>query len=230
MRDTTTLRDLFVEELQDILHAERQLVKALPKMAKAASSSDLRDALQSHLAETEEHVSRLEQAFDLLDETAKTKVCAGMQGIVEEGGNAIKEHDKGSALDAAIIAGGQRAEHYEMAVYGTLMAWAKALGHDDIAALLSDTLEEEKAADEKLTELAEAGINEAAESSRGKNREEGENEDREDDRDDDEENEGREGRENGREMATTGASSSRNRSRSTSKGQGRKAKGRNQRS
>lgn len=226
MPATTTLRELFTEELQDILHAERQLVKALPKMAKAATSPDLREALQNHLAETEEHVARLEQAFDLLDETAKTKVCAGMQGIVEEGSNAIKENGKGAALDAAIIAGGQRAEHYEMAVYGTLMAWAKALGHDDIAALLSDTLEEEKAADEKLTELAEAGINEAAESSRGaKGRENGDEEAQDNENEDEE---------SGGEMASAGSSSSRGRGRSAStsrnQGQGQRAKGRNSRS
>jgi len=192
MPDTTTLRDLFIDELRDILHGERQLLKALPKMAKAASSPDLRQALQSHLTETEEHVARLEQAFDLLNEPAKTKVCAGLQGIIEEGSEAIKEHEKGVALDAGIIAGGQRAEHYEMAVYGTLMAWAKALGHDDVAALLSDTLEEEKAADEKLSELAEAGINEAAASSRS-----GDADDDDDQRDEDDDT--------GREMATSSA-------------------------
>jgi len=222
MKDTTTLRDLFTEELQDILHGERQLVKALPKMAKAATSPDLRDALQNHLAETEEHVARIEQAFDLLDESAKTKVCAGLQGIIEEGSNAIKEHDKGAALDAAIIAGGQRAEHYEIAVYGTLTAWAKALGHDDIAALLSDTLEEEKAADEKLTELAEAGINDAAQSSRGANAED----EGEDEGEEDEEREQAAGRGNGREMASAGASS-RGRNRST-QGQKSNSKGRSQ--
>jgi len=222
MKDSTTLRDLFTEELQDMLHGERQLVKALPKMAKAATSSDLRDALTSHLKETEEHVARLEQAFDLLDEPAKTKVCTGIQGIVEEGSNAIKEHEKGPALDAAIIAGGQRAEHYEMAVYGTLVAWARALGHDDIAALLSDTLEEEKAADEKLTELAESGINEAAESSRT-------GEDTEDDTDEDE-GENDQDKAGGREMATAGSSSKGSRNQATSKGQGQKSRGRNQRS
>jgi len=222
MKDSTTLRELFTEELQDMLHGERQLVKALPKMAKASTSPDLRDALMSHLKETEEHVARLEQAFDLLDETAKTKVCTGIQGIVEEGSNAIKEHDKGPALDAAIIAGGQRAEHYEMAVYGTLVAWAKALGHDDIAALLSDTLGEEKAADEKLTELAESGINEAAESSHTR-------EDREGRKDEDEQDENDEDKEGGREMAATGSSSKGSRNRTTSKGPGLKSRGRNQR-
>jgi ferritin-like metal-binding protein YciE len=158
----TTLSTLLLEELRDIYHAEKQLVKALPKLAKAATSPDLREALEGHLAETEEQVSRLERAFEMLDETPKTKVCEGMLGIVEEGAELIKENDKGAALDAGIIGAAQRSEHYEMATYGTIMAWAKALGHNDIAELLSSTLEEEKAADEKLSELAEAGLNEAA--------------------------------------------------------------------
>ena len=158
----STLQDLFIDELRDIYHAERQLVKALPKLAKASTSPDLREAIESHLAETEEQVSRLEQAFEMLDEPAKTKACAGMLGIVEEGSEVIKENGKGAALDAGIIAGAQRAELYEIAAYGTIMAWAKALGHDDVAELLFKSLEEEKAADETLSRLAEAGLNEAA--------------------------------------------------------------------
>src|ERR1043165_6628627 len=138
MTNEPTLKELFIDELRDAYHAEKQLVKALPKMVKAASSADLRDALQSHLAETEEHVSRLEQAFDLLGEPARPKVCAGMQGIIEEGSEVIKEHKKGAVLDAGIIAGGQRAEHYEMAAYGTLIAWANSLDFDEIATLLGD--------------------------------------------------------------------------------------------
>jgi ferritin-like metal-binding protein YciE len=160
--ETTTLKDLFIEELRDIYHAEKQLVKALPKLSKASTSPDLREALQSHLAETEEQVSRLEQAFEMIDETPRTKVCEGMLGIVEEGSELIKENEKGPALDAAIIGAAQRSEHYEIATYGTLMAWAKALGHDDVAELLSASLDEEKAADEKLSSLAEAGLNDAA--------------------------------------------------------------------
>ena len=158
----TTLQTLLVDELRDIYHAERQLVRALPKLAKAASSPELREALESHLTETEGHVTRLEQAFDILDEAAKTKTCAGMLGIVEEGSDLIKEKARGSALDAGIIAGAQRAEHYEIAAYGSVMAWARALGHGNVVELLSSTLEEEKAADARLSELAEAGINEAA--------------------------------------------------------------------
>ena len=158
------LKELFVDELRDLYHAEKQLVKALPKLAKAASAPDLRKAFESHLKETEGQVSRLEQVFELLEETPRAKPCAGIAGIVEEGSDLIKEHgkDKGPALDAGLIAGGQRAEHYEMAAYGTLKAWAEALGHEDVADLLQATLDEEKAADEKLSQLAEAGINEAA--------------------------------------------------------------------
>jgi ferritin-like metal-binding protein YciE len=162
MAQETTLHKLFIDELKDTLHAERQLLKALPRMAKAATSPDLKKAFEAHLAETEEHVSRIEEAFGLLDEPVKTKVCAGMKGIIEEGSDLIKEEDKGAALDAGLIAGAQRAEHYEMAAYGSLVAWANALGHDDVAELLATTLEEEKAADAKLTKLAEAGINAAA--------------------------------------------------------------------
>jgi len=159
MPQETGLKKILIDELRDIYHAEKQLVKALPKMAKAASSADLRAALEQHLDETEEHVNRLEQAFDLLEQPAKAKPCAGMAGIIEEGSDVIREEEKGPTLDAAIIAGGQRAEHYEMAAYGSVIAWAKTLGHDDVATLLHETLEEEKAADEKLNELAEGGIN-----------------------------------------------------------------------
>lgn len=157
-----SLQDLFLDELRDLYDAEKQLIKALPKMAKKASSEDLRAAIESHLEETRTHVDRLEQAFELLDEKARGKHCAGIAGIVEEASEMLGEDVEASALDAGIIAGGQRAEHYEMAAYGSVMAWAKALGHEEIATLLSETLNEEKAADAKLTELAEAGINDDA--------------------------------------------------------------------
>src|SRR5690349_8587826 len=147
MAQDTTLRKLFIDELRDAYHAEKQLITALPKMAKAASAASLRSALEDHLEETEEHVHRLEQAFDLIGEPVKAKACAGMAGIIEEGSEVIREEDKGAALDAAIIASGQRAEHYEMAAYGTLIAWAKTLDHDDVATLLEGTLDEEIAAD-----------------------------------------------------------------------------------
>ena len=158
------LKELLVDELRDLYYCEKQLVKTLPKLAKASASPDLRQAFESHLEETEEHVTRLERAFELLDEPARGKTCHGILGIIEEGSELIKQHarDKGAALDAGLIAGGQRAEHYEMAAYGTLKTWAEALGHDDVVELLSATLEEEKAADQKLSQLAEAGINDAA--------------------------------------------------------------------
>jgi ferritin-like metal-binding protein YciE len=213
--EDTTLKSLLIEELRDVYHAERQLVKALPKMAKAATSPDLREALESHLGETEEQVSRLEQAFEMLNESAKAKPCAGMQGIVEEGSDLIKENDKGAALDAGIIAGAQRAEHYEIAAYGSIMAWAKALGHDDVAELLSVTLEEEKAADEKLTELAEAGLNAAAASSSDSEEDEASQEDGgEEDEDEDEQPRAR------RQPAMAGGGSTNGRGKSASKTRG----------
>ncbi len=162
-----SLQDLFLDELRDLYDAEKQLVKALPKMAKKASSQDLRTAIESHLEETRTHVDRLEQAFEMLEEKPRGKHCAGIAGIVEEASETLSEDVEPAALDAAIIAGGQRAEHYEMAAYGSVMAWAKSLGHEEIATLLSETLDEEKAADAKLTELGEGGINEEAAGSQG---------------------------------------------------------------
>ena len=178
-----TLEDLFLHELKDLYSAEKQLVKALPKMAKAATSQDLRAALDAHLKETEEQVSRIEQAFELLNEPVKAKPCAGMEGIIEEGASVIKEEEKGPALDAAIIASGQRAEHYEIAAYGTLAYFAGLLGNDQAKALLGQTLEEEKMADRKLNDIAKsrvnrdalmsAGTDEMAESRRGSTRSSG---------------------------------------------------------
>jgi ferritin-like metal-binding protein YciE len=162
MAETGTLHDAFIDELRDTYDAEKQLIKALPTIAKAASSSDLRQALEAHLAETETHATRLEQVFASIDETVRGKRCAGMAGIIEEGSSLLDEDLDEAALDACIIASGQRAEHYEMAAYGTLVAWARAMGHDEAADLLQETLDEEKAADEKLTSLAEGGINQEA--------------------------------------------------------------------
>jgi ferritin-like metal-binding protein YciE len=162
MAKSQTLHDAFVGELQDAYDCEHQLLKALPKLAKAANSGDLRDAFESHLEETRGHVSRLEQVFRTLGQKPKAKHCDGIAGIIEEGGSVMKEGFDDTAMDACLIAGGQRAEHYEIAAYGSLIAWAKAMGHEDAADILHQTLEEEKAADEKLTQIAEAGINEAA--------------------------------------------------------------------
>ena len=159
-----TLRDAFVDEVRDMYNAEKQLLKALPKLAKAASSDELREALESHLEETQGQVARLETVFELLDEKPRGKHCAGMAGIIEEGSDMLQEDFEGAVMDACIIAAGQRAEHYEMAAYGTSIAWAQALGLTEVAELLTETLEEEKAADLKLSAMAEAGINDAASS------------------------------------------------------------------
>lgn len=158
----STLRDALLDEVRDLYHAEKQLVKALPKLAKGASNPDLREALEAHLDETEQQVSRLEQVFEHLGEPARAKTCAGMAGIIEEGAETLGKDLDGAVMDAAIVAAAQRAEHYEMAAYGTAAAWAEALGLPEVAALLIETLEEERAADEKLTALAEEGLNEAA--------------------------------------------------------------------
>jgi len=162
MADTATLHDAFLDELRDVYDAEKQLTKALPKMAKAATSPGLRKAFESHLEETRGHVTRLEQVFATLDEKASGKHCDGIAGIIEEGDAVMKEDFDEATMDACLIAGGQRAEHYEMAAYGTLVAWARAMDHNDAADLLQETLDEEKAADEKLSSLAENGINQEA--------------------------------------------------------------------
>jgi len=162
MNEEGTLHDAFIDELRDTYDAEKQLTKALPKMAKAASSADLRHAFESHLEETRGQISRLEQVFATLDEKVSGKHCDGIAGIIEEGKTAMEEDFDQATMDACLIAGGQRAEHYEMAAYGTLVAWARAMGHTKAADLLQETLDEEKAADEKLSALAEDGINQDA--------------------------------------------------------------------
>jgi ferritin-like metal-binding protein YciE len=161
MAEITNLREAFLDEIRDIYHAEKQLLKALPKLANAASDTELRNALQTHLTETENQVSRLEHVFELVGAKAETRTCAGMAGIVEEG-TKVLSLESGATLDAMIIAAAQRAEHYEIAAYGTVAAWAEGLGFTDAAELLRETLDEEKSADETLTGLAEAGINAAA--------------------------------------------------------------------
>jgi ferritin-like metal-binding protein YciE len=162
MANAGTMHDAFVEELRDTYDAEKQLIKALPRLAKAASSADLRAAFESHLEETRGHVERLEQVFESLEEKVRGKHCEGIAGIIEEGKSIMGEEFDEAAMDACLIAAGQRAEHYEMAAYGTLVAWARAMGHTEAADLLQETLDEEKAADEKLTTLAEGGINQEA--------------------------------------------------------------------
>jgi ferritin-like metal-binding protein YciE len=162
MAETGTLHDAFLDELRDAYDAEKQLTKALPKMAKAASSPGLRKAFETHLEETRGQIDRLEQVFASLDEKVRGKHCDGIAGIIDEGKAVMEEDFDEATMDACLIAGGQRAEHYEMAAYGTLIAWARAMGHTEAANLLRETLEEEKAADQKLSSLAEDGINREA--------------------------------------------------------------------
>ena len=151
MAETGTLHDAFLDELRDAYDAEKQLTKALPRMAKAASSPDLREAFEVHLEETRGQIERLERVFEGLDEQVRGKHCDGIAGIIDEG-KAVMEGDFDDAtMDACLIAGGQRAEHYKMAAYGTLVAWARAIGHTDAADLLQETLDEEKAADATLS-------------------------------------------------------------------------------
>src|SRR4051812_21545551 len=162
MAETGTLHDAFIEELRDLYDGEKQLTKALSKLAKAASNPKLRDAFATHLDETQGHVERLEQVFESVDEKPRGKHCDGIAGIIEEGKSIMEEDFDDATMDACLIAAGQRTEHYEMAAYGTLVAWAEAMGHTEAAELLQQTLDEEKAADKKLSGLAEGGINQSA--------------------------------------------------------------------
>lgn len=157
-----TLKDLFVDELKDLYNAERQLVAALPRMAKAADSPELAQAFTKHLEETKGHVTRLEQIFKALDLPARGKKCKGMEGLLEEGKEVMEEEGDVRVIDAALISAAQRVEHYEMAAYGCLRSYAELLGHQNIVALLEKTLAEEEAADEALTRLAKRGINAGA--------------------------------------------------------------------
>jgi ferritin-like metal-binding protein YciE len=164
MAEIGTLHDAFIDELRDVYDAEKQLTKALPKMAEAAKSADLRAAFESHLEETKGHLERLETVFGVIDEAVRGKHCDGIAGIIEEGKGVMKRDFDDPTMDACLIAGGQRAEHYEIAAYGSLIAWARAMGHTEAADLLEKNLSEEKAADRKLSEIAQGGVNrEAAE-------------------------------------------------------------------
>lgn len=162
MAQAGTLHDAFIDELRDSYDAEKQLTKALPKLAKAATDPELRQAFETHLQETQGHVERLEQVFKSLDEKVQGKHCDGIAGIIEEGASVMEEEFDDTTMDACLIAAGQRAEHYEMAAYGTLVAWAQAMGHTEVADILQQTLDEEKAADKKLSTLGEGGINQSA--------------------------------------------------------------------
>jgi len=156
------LQKLFEDELKDIYWAEKALTKAIPKMIKKASSDDLISTLESHLHETEEHVQRCEQIFESLGQEPKAKKCEAMDGLIKEAEEIVSDTDAGMMRDAGIISAAQKVEHYEIASYGTLRTFARTLGHETAVALLEQTLEEEKAADQALTEVAEACINEAA--------------------------------------------------------------------
>ena len=156
------LNDLFLDTLKDVYFAEKQILKALPKMAKAAQSDQLRAAFEKHHGETEGQVERLEQVFELLDKPARGKTCDAIQGILDEGKEVMEEYKGCEALDAGLLAAAQAVEHYEIARYGTLKQWALQLGMKDAARLLDETLQEEKKTDVSLTTLAEASVNLAA--------------------------------------------------------------------
>ena len=162
MAKTMTMEELFLDELRDLYDAETQLTKALPKMAKAACSDELRNAFEEHLAQTEGHVDRLESIFQALDEKPSGKKCAAMSGLVKEGGETIDDVEEGAVRDAGLIAAAQKVEHYEIAGYGSARAHAQLLGNSNAVSLLEQTLNEEKAADRKLNQIAEASVNEAA--------------------------------------------------------------------
>ena len=158
-----TLKDLYVEELKDLYSAEKQLIKALPKMAKAANDKQLAEAFRTHLRQTAEHAKRLEQICEELGVSPRGKKCVGMEGLIEEGSDLIKENPDPDVLDAGLISAAQHVEHYEMAGYGTVRTYARQLGFEEQADLLQRTLDEEGETDHLLTRLAESGINVAAE-------------------------------------------------------------------
>lgn len=162
MADAKTLDDLFLDTLKDIYFAEKQIVKALPKMAKAAQSSQLKAGFEKHLTETRGHVERLEQIFDILGQTARGKTCEAILGILEEGKEIMDDFKGAPALDAGLVSSAQAVEHYEIARYGTLKAWAKQLGRADVVKLLEATEQEEIAADEALTQVATSEVNKKA--------------------------------------------------------------------
>jgi ferritin-like metal-binding protein YciE len=157
------LQELFHETLKDIYFAEKKILTALPKMAKAAQSDELRVAFQKHERETEEHVARLEKVFAEMDESPRGKTCDAILGIIGEGQDVMKEFKGKPALDAGLLAAAQAVEHYEIARYGTLKTWAAELGYDQVVGLLNATLEEEKKTNETLTRLAQSGVNQHAE-------------------------------------------------------------------
>ena len=157
-----TLQDALLDELQDVLSAENQITKALPKMAEKATNPKLTQAFEKHLKETEGQIERLNKAFELLDRKPRSKTCEAMKGILEEGKSIMEEEADPDVMDAMLIGAAQKVEHYEIATYGTLCTWAATLGLEDLHDLLGETLDEEEETDDALSELAEASINEAA--------------------------------------------------------------------
>lgn len=149
-----SLHILYIKELRDLYHAEKQILKALPKVIESTGSSELRTALSHHLEETKGHVTRLEQVFQMHNEEAKTETCKGMEGILDEGKEVLSHDENPGVRDAGIVAGCQKVEHYEIASYGSVHAWAEQMGHTQAASLLQQTLDEEKKADQKLTEIS----------------------------------------------------------------------------
>lgn len=169
------LEKLFTDSLKDLYWAEKQLTKALPKMKKKATTDELKSAIEEHLAQTEEHVARLEQVFTMCGKKAQAKKCDAMEGLIKESDTVIEETDDNSMTrDAGLIMSAQKVEHYEIASYGSLVQFAKTLGMDDVAELLHQTLDEEKYADEKLTEIAEWHVNKQAEQEKGESEDEDE--------------------------------------------------------
>jgi len=159
---TKTMNDLLLVFMQDVYYAERQIVKALPKMAKACENEELKNALMHHREETQGQIERLQKAFEALGKRARGQTCEAINGLIEEGEEVIEEFEAGPTRDAGIVAAAQAVEHYEMARYGTIIAWAKALGRDEVASLMHDTLEEEKKADTTLNQLAQQRLNQEA--------------------------------------------------------------------
>jgi ferritin-like metal-binding protein YciE len=157
-----SMQDLFLSELKDVYNAEKQILRALPRMAKAADAPALQQAFNKHLRETEGHVKRLERIFKSLGQVARGKKCKGMEGLIEEGKEILEEEGSPEVIDAALISAAQRVEHYEIAAYGCLRTYAQLLGYDEADRLLQQTLQEEEATDEALTALGEGGINQAA--------------------------------------------------------------------
>ena len=161
-KETKTLEDLFLDGLKDIYFAEKQILKALPKMARGAESEELSAAFEKHRLETEGQVGRLEQVFEMIGEKAKGKTCPAINGILEEGSEILEEYMGAPALDAGLVSAAQAVEHYEIARYGTLVAWAEKLGRNEVVELLTATLDEEVATDEALTSLGESSVNDRA--------------------------------------------------------------------